>query len=279
VLYLGYLAARLATALLPRRAAYLVASWVAGVWWLLSPAVRRNLDRNLALIPALRDSARLRTTVARRTVRNFALAVTDFLRLPRLNTGNLHEVIAVEEFREMKHLLAGSPAILVTAHLGSWEMAAAGAALIGIDLSVIVRDDPDRRVAAIFRRRREAKGLKVMSVRGAARSMPAVIGNSSVALAGDRDFTGQGVPASFLGATTTVPQAYAALAASRGIPVIPVFCIRLGDGLYHLFHEPPLTPRPGNEDGMAIVEHVLKASEKYVEKYPEQWYRFDSLAK
>ena len=279
MLYLGYLAARLATALLPRNAAYLVATWVAGVWWFLSPAVRRNLDRNLALIPALRDSRALRTAVAHRTVRNFAVAVTDFLRLPRLNAANLDQVVAVEDFHEIKRLLADRPAVLVTAHLGNWEIAAAGAALVGIDLSVIVWDHPDPRVAAIFRRRREAKGLKVMSVRGAARSMPAVVGTSSIALAGDRDFTGQGMPASFLGAPTTVPHAYAALASSRGIPVIPVFCLRLGDGRYHLFREPPLTPRPAADDAEFIVDRVLRAAEKYVEKYPEQWYRFDSLGK
>jgi KDO2-lipid IV(A) lauroyltransferase len=279
VLYLGYLAARLATAMLPRRLAYALATRVADVWFVLSPAVGRRLDRNLALVPALSASPELRKSVARATVRNFALAVTDFLCLPRLNSENLHRLAAVEDFREMKCLLAGRPAILVTAHLGSWEMAAAAAALVGIDLNVIVWDHRDRRVAAIFRRRREAKGLKVMSVRSAARSMPTAIETSSVALAGDRDFTGQGMPVSFLGAATTVPSAYAALAASRGVPVIPVFCVRLDDGKYHLFHEAPIVPGQAAGDGRAIVEQVIRYFEKYVEKYPEQWYRFDLLAK
>jgi lauroyl/myristoyl acyltransferase len=157
-------------------------------------------------------------------------------------------------------------------------MAAAAAGLVGIDLHVIVWDHPDRRIAAIFRALREAKGVRVMSVRAAARSMPSALETSCVGLAGDRDFTGQGVAVRFLGALTHVPSAYAALAVSKGVPVIPVFCLRLEDGRYHLFHESAITAGSAARPDEKIVGECLHTFEKYVEKYPEQWYRFQSLA-
>jgi len=279
VLYFGYLVARLATALVPRRSGHVMAAAVAALWYAASPRLRRNLDANLRLISYLRDAPGQRARVGRRAVRNFAVAVTDFLMLPRINRANLEKYVDVAGFQEIKEMLAGRPAILVTAHLGSWEIAAAAAALVGIDLHIIAWDHPDSRVAKIFRRRREAKGLKVLSVRAAARSMPSVLETSSVALAADRDFTGQGMRMNFLGASTTVPSAYAALARSMGIPVIPVICLRLDDGRYHLFREAALRAADGDRAGETIVGQCLRAFEKYVEKHPEQWYRFDLLAR
>ena len=278
MLYFGYLVAGWVASLLPRRFSRSLAALVAGIWYAASPALRHNLDQNLALVPALRQRADRRSRVARKAVRNFALTVTDLLYLPRMNTGNLNRFVAVEEFQRLKQMLAGRPALLVTAHIGSWEMAAAAAGLVGIDLHVIVWDHPDRRIAAMFRRLREAKGVRVMSVRAAARSMPSALETSCVGLAGDRDFTGQGMLVRFLGALTHVPSAYAALAASKGVPVIPVFCLRLDDGRYHLFHESPITAAGAAMPEEKIVGECLQAFQKYIEKYPEQWYRFQLLA-
>jgi len=83
---------------------------------------------------------------------------------------------------------------------------------------------------------------------------------------------------SLLGALTHVPSAYAALAASKGVPVIPVFCLRLDDGRYHLFHESPITAAGAAMPEEKIVGECLQAFQKYIEKYPEQWYRFQLLA-
>jgi lauroyl/myristoyl acyltransferase len=277
LLYLGYLIAEWVTAAMPRRVSHGLATLVADIWYAASPSLRRILDRNLALVPALRHEPGARARVARAAVRNFAGAVADFLYLPRIDLAGLERIVAIDEFRDIKQKMAGRPAILVTAHLGSWELAAAAAGLVGMDLKVVVWDHPDPRIARLFRRVRQEKGVGVMSVREAARTMPSVLETSCVGLAGDRDFTGQGVEVKFLGATTRVPSAYAALARSKGVPVIPVFCVLLEDGRYHLCFEPPITTAPGAPQVDEIVGTCLRAFEKYVEKYPEQWYRFELL--
>ena len=279
MLYVGYRVAAFLALALPRRCSYALAAVVADVWYAASRTLRDNLDRNLSLIPSLAADPGRRRKVARRSARNFALAVTDFLRLPSIDRHNLDRYVDVESFRRILPPLGERPALVVTAHLGNWEIAAAAAAMLGINLHVIVFDHPDPRVASFFRKRREAKGLRVMSVRSSARDLPTVLETSSVGLAGDRDFTGQGTAARFLGATTTVPSGYAGLAVLRGIPVIPVFCLRFEDGKYHLLFEPPIVGRPGGHQAAdEIVSKCLEAFEKYIEKYPEQWYRFDRVS-
>lgn len=211
-------------------------------------------------------------------MRNFAKAVTDFLYLPRITGRGLGRLVDLESLAAARDLVAGKPALLVTAHLGNWEVGAAAMAMMGVDLHVVVYDHPDPRIAAFFRKRREAKGLKVMSVRSAARSLAAALETSSVGIAGDRDFTGQGTSSRFFGLETKVPSAYAGLAIAKGVRIIPAFCVRHSDGKYHFELEQPIAvPANGAADAAAIVARCLAVFEKYIEKYPEQWYLFRKI--
>jgi KDO2-lipid IV(A) lauroyltransferase len=277
MIYLGYLLASVVVRLLPLGAACWIAERIADLWYGASPRLRATLDRNLSLIPAL-ERPGPRAATARKVVRNFARVVTEFLYLPRINAGNLGRHVDLEDFRRLRQALGRKPVVFITGHLGNWELAAAAGALYGLDLHVVVFDHPDPRVAALFRKRREDKGLKVMSVASAARLLASVTGTSSVGIAGDRDFSGHGIEASFLGIPTRVPSAYAGLAILKHLPVVPVFCVKWSDGKYHLEMEPPLAiPDPADGDAAQVVSQYLNILEKYVVKYPEQWYRFDDL--
>jgi lauroyl/myristoyl acyltransferase len=278
MVYLGYLVARLVARVLPLRLAVWVAERVGDVWLAASPRLRSNLDHNLALVPALGGSAGLRRRIARKTVRNFARVVTEFLCLPGMTTSGLERLVDLDGFRRLAAAVGDRPAVLVTAHLGNWELGAAASAAVGLRLHVVVYDHPDPRVASLFRRTREDKGLKVISVSSAARSLSGLVASVPVGIAGDRDFTGHGMQATLFGVGIRVPSAYAALAASQGVAIIPGFCIRGADGRYHLESEPALGGEAGHTlEAAEVVRRYLSIVEKYVEKYPDQWYRFDNI--
>jgi KDO2-lipid IV(A) lauroyltransferase len=278
MLYVGYLIARVVAAVLPIRLSYWIAERVGDLWYLLSPARRGNLTRNLSQVPTLAGQSGAIDAICRRAFRNFARVVTEFLYLPRISRDNLGRFVNLDSFSPLRDLLAQSNALLVTAHIGSWELAAVVCAMLGADLWVVVYDHPDRRVARMFRRRREAKGLKVMSVREAARAMPLALKHASVGVVGDRDFSRQGMKTEFFGLQVTVPFAYANLAVSAGVPVVVGFCVRLNDGRYHLVgQEVVWRPGDGAVTSEEIVARCIRAFEKCVEKYPDQWYFFDKM--
>lgn len=280
MIWLGYLVARAAVAALPLGWACRLAERVGDAWFALSPTLRATLDENLKLIPALRGDPRGRRRTARSTTRNFSRVVVEFLRLPRLGPAELDRLADLAGLDKIKRYTDRGPAVVVTGHVGNWELGAAAVAREGINLHVVVFDHPDPRVASLFRRTREAAGLKVMSVRSAARSLEQVLESSSVGLAGDRDFTGHGVRADFMGASISVPSAYASLAANRGIPVIPAFCLRSPDGRYRLEVGDALNAGGrGAASASDIVAAFLATLEKHVEKYPDQWYRFDKVGR
>lgn len=278
MLHLGYVMARIVVRVLPLRLSYWIAERVGDVWYASSARARDCLDRNLSLVGGLGADPRSRQRTARQIMRNFARVVTEFIYLPRVSIGSLGRLVDLDSLFGARDLVADRPAVLLTAHVGNWELGAAAMAMTGVDLYVVVYDHPDERIAALFRRRREAKGLKTMSVKSAARGLAAVVETSSVGIAGDRDFTGQGTPARFFGTRIRVPSAYAGLAIARGIRIIPAFCVRHGDGKYHIEWERPITVEDGGpQDAAAVVARCLAIFEKYVEKYPEQWYLFEEI--
>jgi KDO2-lipid IV(A) lauroyltransferase len=278
VLYFGYMLARIIARVMPLVISYWIAERAADIWYLLSSRTRANVAYNLSLVPGAPRSDSERAHLTRRILRNFARVVTEFLYLPRFDESNLDKLVDLESFRDLRQSMEDRPAILITSHLGNWELAAVTLAMLGVNLSVIVFDHPDPRVARLFRKRREAKGLKVMSVKEAVRQIAGALRNTSVGIVGDRDYSGQGREARFLGVKMRVPFAYAGLAVAMERPVVVGFCVRQEDGRYALrLHETVYDPPDDGKTEEEIVEGCLGIFEKGVEKYTGQWYFFERV--
>lgn len=278
LLYYAYLLARIAALLLPLEVSYWIADRVASLWFAVDSRSRENLAHNLRLVPGVDGSEAGIEELSRRIMRNFARVVTEFLYFPRFNIDNISRLVDVESFRQLLSVVGDQSVILITGHIGNWELGAAMASMLGIDLHVVVYDHPDPRVARLFRERREGKGLKVMSVKEAARKVPVALETSSVGIVGDRNFTGRGMETSYFGVPAVVPDAYAGLALARGKRIIPGFCIKQADGRYRLIlNDPPAIEAGEGTDPAGVVRACLRIFEKSVEKYPEQWYFFDKV--
>ena len=263
---------------MPLAVCYWIAERAAYVWYAVSPRIRANVAYNLSLVPGAPHEGRRKAGLTRRMLRNFARVVTEFLFLPRLDSKRLGSMVDLESFRGLTRTLAGRHGILVTGHLGNWELAAVVTVALGIDLHLVVYDHPNHRVARLFRDIRRAKGLEMMSVRGAAREIVGALRRASVGIVGDRDYSGGGKEAHFLGTEVRVPFAYAGLAVSMGVPVIVGFCVKRPDGKYGLvFQETVYDPERLARTPDEIVEACLRLFEKGVEKYTEQWYFFERV--
>jgi lauroyl/myristoyl acyltransferase len=271
---------------MPIRISYALADLVGEIWYWSSPRLRDVLAHNLLLLRTHRRAGSAETLAghaassgpARRICRNFGRVVAEFLYLARRGPAALDRLIDYESFEQVKKYAHPPGAVFATAHLGNWELAGAVLPALGINLAAIVYDDPDPRVARMFRRAREARGIKVVPVKSGSRELLAAVRDTSLGVVADRDFSGRGMTTTFLGRKSRVPFAYAGLAASRGIPVVFGICVKLKDGKYHLILEDPLYGSAEDpESGRRIAEKCIRLIEKYVEKYPEQWYLFERI--
>ena len=261
---------------MPLQVSYALADLAGELWYALSPPLRGVLAHNLALSGAAggREGAGL----ARRISRNFGRVVAEFLYSPRVGPDDLGRLVDLESFEVIRRYAGPPGAVFATAHVGSWEFAAAVLAAMGIKLTVIVYDDPDPRVARLFRERREARGIRVIPVKATSRELVSAVREGSLGVVADRDFSGQGMPAEFFGARVRMPFAYAGLALARGMPVVFGVCVKGSDGRYRLEIEEPLTGNPEDpESARRMAAECIRMIEKYVEKYPEQWYLFEKI--
>jgi KDO2-lipid IV(A) lauroyltransferase len=170
---------------------------------------------------------------------------------------------------------AGKGAIVLTAHMGSFEVGMA--ALL----------EQERRVHVVFRRdafglfeRTRSKLRRQLGVveqpvdEGLATWMKlreALAGDEVVLLQGDRVMPGQkGRAVPILGGHMVLPTGPLRLAQASGAPIIPIFSIRQQDGRVRLFIEPPVfvQDQQSFEPGL---ETIRSAIEKYLRRFPDQW--------
>lgn len=181
-------------------------------------------------------------------------------------------------------LAAGTGAILVSAHLGNWELGGLGLADLGYPINVMTFREPDEKVNELREKIRAERGIKFIYVDRNDSSPLAIIEavnalrrNEVLALLGDRDGSSNTISMDFFGRPTSIPVGAAYLAMVSGAPVIPVFVL-LEKGRYATLMDEPIYFKGGHgQHETAIREGVrklLEVMERYIRKYPDQWYNF-----
>lgn len=237
---------------------------------------RRVVERNLA--PLLGRAAPDRAT---ELFDEFALKLAD---LWRFEAGRF----PADEFRELlgrDHLtaaLAGNRGVLlVTIHLGNWELGATVLARFGRRLLVLTRPEPSSRFTEQRRAHRAALGIDTLVVGDAPFAVLDVIRHLNeaglVALLVDRPEPSTAVPAEFLGQPILVSRAPAELARATGCLVLPVTIVR-GNSGYRAEVLPPMDydRRALNtaEARARFAGEILRAFEPAVRQHPTQWFHF-----
>jgi KDO2-lipid IV(A) lauroyltransferase len=181
-------------------------------------------------------------------------------------------------------LAAGTGAILVSPHLGNWELGGIGLADLGYPVNVLTFREPDERFNRDRERLRTARGIRFIYVDRDDPSPLAIIDavnalrrNEVLAILGDRDGSSHTIRTDFFGRPTNIPVGAAYLALSSGAPVIPVFVV-FEKGRYATIMEEPIFFRGGHGDHANAIrsgmEQLLAVFERYIRAYPDQWYNY-----
>jgi lauroyl/myristoyl acyltransferase len=218
--------------------------------------------------------------MARRAMVNVVMNYLDLLRVPVLR----RQVGRIGEFDPV-HLDAvmarGRGTILVTPHLGNWDLAGTFLAARGYPISAVVEPIP-RGWTTTFNRYRSATSLETIPIpdrRGLARAMQK---GRLIALVADRDLTGRGVVCTAFDARRAYPKGPAAYALKYGLPVVLgylVFQNRPGRPPYFACVEPPLDFQPSGDMDADVVRytHLIAATlNRVIGQYPDQWLVFNA---
>ncbi len=231
-------------------------------------AVEKNLK---ALLPDGTDHAAV-SRAARQVFQNFSRYLVDFFYADRLSGEWIEahvEIHGLETLREA--LRKGKGAILVSAHLGHWELAGMVLAKLGLPIHVIAVRHRDPAINRYFLEARSRHGVHTILVDTELRQCFRVLQeNKILALNGDRLFGKNGVPVRFLGRDVLFPKGFARFSHCAGAPVVTAFFIWKTPTRCSLNIE-TLPTVPDEREKVQLFADRL--SEK-LQKHPTQWFIF-----
>lgn len=263
---------------LPLKIAYKLAMFFSDLHYMLALADRQIARDNLKVIfpgKSNREIKRIRIKM----FRNFAKYLVDFFRFSKLDIDYIKRNIKVEDIHYLDEALSeGKGVIVVTAHLGNWELGGVIIALLGYPFWVVALPHKYKKVNDFFNFQRESKGVKVIPLGKAVRQSLEVLGkNGALALVGDRDFSEKGIVLDFFGRPAIFPQGPAALSLKTGAKIVVGFMLRSEDDTFTLKFEKPLEFTPtGDKDNdlTGLTAQYRNIFEDYIRRYPDQWYVF-----
>jgi KDO2-lipid IV(A) lauroyltransferase len=268
---------------LPRRLMYALAHHTIAAYLRLRPKFRAAVQSNLSVIlgePA--DSAAVGRKAIELIDAHFA-AWVDFLhfatRPPEESALLIESVVGFDRIVEGR--AKGKGVLLVTAHLGNWEVGGLMLAEVRQPIHVVLVPDIYPAVERARRRLHERAGVTEIPIDRSfgptLAVMRALEKNGIVAMQGDRDFNNTGIAVPFFGRDAFFPRGPFRVAMATEAVVLPAFIVRVPDGRYRAVVEEPLAIERGADREAALRENLLRyvaLLERYVRASPEQWYCF-----
>jgi Kdo2-lipid IVA lauroyltransferase/acyltransferase len=231
-----------------------------------------NLARAYPALPS-RERARL----ARRAAQHLGMTLIELTRLLSRPLAATLERIRLEG---VEHLRAAMDdhgrALLLTAHLGNWELLAAAHRLTGFPLSIVVRPLDAPWLDALAEQLRRRTGVELIDKRGALRPvLEALRRGRMIGILMDQNAARrEGVFVDFFGRAASTSRSIALLALRTHTPIVPVFIRRDAAGRHTVVIHPALIPAATNGSDAAVVELTARCTqviERAIRQDPEQW--------
>ena len=267
----------------PRRRTIALAGWIARAYYRLRPKYLAAARANLSIILGRSaDSADVRERAIEMVSNHFA-AWCDFLhfatRPPRESALLVESVVGFSRIVEAR--ARGRGVLILTGHLGNWEIGGLMLAEVRQPIHVVLVPDIFPGVERARRRLHLQSGVTEIPVDRSfvptLTVMRALERNEIVAMQGDRDFNNTGIAVSFFGRDAFFPRGPFRVAMATGATVLPAFIVRVPDGRYRAVIEEPLEIERTGRSDEALSRNVARyvaILERYVRDYPDQWYCF-----
>ena len=264
---------------LPLNIAYRIADIGGGLYYLLARKDRKIVANNLRVVlNQVGDPGQIRY-LTRMVFVNFGRYLVEFFRTPKIDLKYIKKHIRIEGRQNLDQALnLGKGVLLVSAHLGNWELGGMVLSILNYPLSIIVWSHKNKLVNNFFLQQRQSKGLEVIPLgSGLKRVFLALKKNQIVALLGDVDYADHnaGVRVSLFGRDTVMPKGPAAFALKTSCAIVPVFMLREQSNYFRFIIKEPITYSPSGrweQDLNNLTQEIAKTIESSIALSPAQWF-------
>jgi Kdo2-lipid IVA lauroyltransferase/acyltransferase len=283
--YLEYAIFRVAFgffALLPRRMALRLGAWVGELFYRFDVRDRRIALHNLRLaFPDQSDDQH--RAVLRRSCRNLGRVAAECCHLASLTPQSVRRLIEIDDPQRWQATLSAAAergALILTAHLGNFELLAYAHGLLGFPITLVHRPMRNSLVdRAITGLRARAGTVSLPKKTAAKAALRALHDHRIVAIPADQNQTRRyGVFVDFFGVLASTTPGPARLAMLSRSPVVPVFLVRDGESERHRIVVLPeielLRSGDREADVRANTQRCTAVIEEMLRRYPDQWIWF-----
>src|SRR5271163_4705366 len=263
--------------LLPRGVARRIGAVIGALAFLALPRLRRVGYRNLQI--AFPDLSRQEcTAILRAEYRSLGWQLAEFCQMRKYTPGNTRGFLSYEG---LEHYLAardaGQGVLILTGHLGAWELSSFYHSLMGYPMSMVIRRLDNELVDRLVNSIRCQHGNKVVHKDDFARGLIAAMRQGeTVGILMDTNMTPpQGLFVDFFGTLACTASGMARVALKTGAAVLPGFLLweeSLHRYVLRFGKELELVHTDDNEaDILANTALFTEVLEDYIRHYPKQW--------
>jgi Kdo2-lipid IVA lauroyltransferase/acyltransferase len=262
---------------LPRSGARAVAAGVGAAAFFLLKRLRTVGLRNLEMAFPEKNPEE-REQILRELFRNLGWLLAEFCQMPRYTQVNTQKFLRYEG---LDHYLRakgkGKGVLIVTGHLGAWELSSYYHSLMGYPMSMVIRRLDNPRVDQLVNRIRCLHGNRVLHKDDFARGLLAAMRQGeTVGILMDTNMTPpQGVFVPFFAQQACTASGLARVALKTGAAVLPGFMLwEEQEQKYVLHFGPEIEMIATGDDEKDAIENTARFTsviESYVRRYPSQW--------
>lgn len=263
--------------LLSWRAAGRVGAALGLLWYRVLRIRRRVVAENLEL--ALPGRASQHAEIARESYRNTGANGLELIRMSSMAPAEIAAAVETEGMDRYEEVLdRGRGVIVVTAHMGNFDLLACSQASAGVPLAIVSRELSSGGTNRFWMETRRRTGLEIFSEDNALRGSLRWLREGKVlGLVVDQRTPpsrgGARIP--FLGVPAWTPTLAARLALRTGAALLPVRMERLGKGRHRMVVEEEI-PAVGKaasreEDVLALTGEINRRIEGWVRRAPGVW--------
>ncbi len=195
--------------------------------------------------------------------------------------------IEINGYEKVKQLLSGDRGIiLLTAHVGNWQVAMTALRRMGKKVYLMMRPEDNAAVKESLNIDTEQESVRILSTNdalgGVIEAMKAIEQGDIVSIMGDRTYEYSSLEADLFGSPVAFPYGAFSIAAAARCPVVVLLSAKAGTKKYitdvtHVI-EPPAGPREKKQEQIkACVQQFARVLEDYSARYPYQWFVFRDI--
>lgn len=211
------------------------------------------------------------------TFRNFGKNMIEFILLPRINKDNVDDFVTIKGLENLEAAKKrGKGIIILSGHLGNWELMAKALTLKGYPLSIMVRKQKNFLVEGLIEKQRNESKIKTLPHTTAPKDILRILKNNEIiGMIADQDGGGKGVFIDFFGRLASTIPSPVVFSMRSGATLVPLFDIRQRNGFHLVIIEPPYHLTTTSDRKKKIVDNTQQLSKKlesYIRQYPDQWF-------